>query len=150
MHAQLQLGVLQRHTGKPAALGYVAALPCSLLSKARVHSWICRYVSGRVRAPGEINGKSGNLNHCLQNVVYAGMLPPAEGSCGIHIEHKGRTVSTEEALCISAAAPPAPAGAAAPAVPGIPAQEMVVVFDADMCAKPNFFRHVSVLVFGWV
>ena len=26
------------------------------------------YVSGRVRAPGEMNGKSGNLNNCLSQI----------------------------------------------------------------------------------
>ncbi|KAF8062642.1 VHA-F [Scenedesmus sp. PABB004] len=37
-----------------------------------------RYVSGRVRAPGEINGKSANLNNALRNVIfpaYAGRPP---------------------------------------------------------------------------
>jgi len=28
------------------------------------------YVSGRAREPGETNGKSNNLNHCLKNVIY--------------------------------------------------------------------------------
>jgi hypothetical protein len=27
-------------------------------------------VSGRTRAPGEINGKSANLNNCLRNVIF--------------------------------------------------------------------------------
>jgi hypothetical protein len=41
-------------------------------------------VSGRTRAPGEINGKSGNLNNCLRNVIYAdyegepGSIPAVE------------------------------------------------------------------------
>lgn len=55
---------------------------------------------------------------------------PADGSA---VTAKSKPVPTEEALCITTAAPSA----------GIPAQELVVVFDADMCAKPNFFRHVS-------
>lgn len=29
-----------------------------------------RYVSGRIRPKGEVNGKSGNLNNCMQNVIY--------------------------------------------------------------------------------
>jgi hypothetical protein len=29
-----------------------------------------RYVSGRSRAPEEINGKSANLNNCLRNVIF--------------------------------------------------------------------------------
>ncbi|WIA20938.1 hypothetical protein OEZ85_005279 [Tetradesmus obliquus] len=29
-----------------------------------------QYVSGRSRAPGEINGKSANLNNCLRNVIF--------------------------------------------------------------------------------
>lgn len=28
------------------------------------------YVSGRTRAPGEINGKSANVNHCLKGVIF--------------------------------------------------------------------------------
>ena len=28
------------------------------------------YVSGRVRKPNEVNGKSANLNNCLKNVIY--------------------------------------------------------------------------------
>jgi hypothetical protein len=63
----------------------------------------CRYVSGRTRAPGEINGKSGNLNNCLRNVIYADF---------------------EEDFA------------------DIPAQELVVVFDADMACKRHFFLKV--------
>jgi hypothetical protein len=63
----------------------------------------CRYVTGRTRAPGEINGKSGNLNNCLRNVIYA--------------DHEGEPE-------------------------GIPAQELIVVFDADMAAKRHFFMKV--------
>jgi hypothetical protein len=95
---------------------------------------VCRYVSGRVRAPGEINGKSGNLNNCLRNVIYADMLPTKVPTT----PNINKTISTEEALCISRAAP-----AVTPVKPVIPVQEVVVVFDADMCSKPNFFRHVS-------
>ncbi len=28
------------------------------------------YVTGRARKPGEINGKSANVNNCLRNVIY--------------------------------------------------------------------------------
>jgi hypothetical protein len=59
--------------------------------------------SGRTRAPGEINGKSANLNNCLQNVIYK--------------EYLGK-------------------------VDTIPTSEVVVVFDADMNAKPEFFLKV--------
>jgi cellulose synthase/poly-beta-1,6-N-acetylglucosamine synthase-like glycosyltransferase len=43
-------------------------------------------VSGRVRQKGEINGKSANLNHCLTQVIYAGIsgpeeIPPTEVLC---------------------------------------------------------------------
>lgn len=31
--------------------------------------WL-RYVSGRTRTPGEINGKSANVNNCLRNVIF--------------------------------------------------------------------------------
>jgi hypothetical protein len=33
-------------------------------------------VTGRVRQKGEINGKSANLNHCLKQVIYAGISGP--------------------------------------------------------------------------
>jgi hypothetical protein len=64
---------------------------------------LLRYVTGRTRAPNEINGKSGNLNNCLRNVIYA--------------DHEGEPE-------------------------GIPAQELIVVFDADMAAKRHFFMKV--------
>lgn len=76
-----------------------------------------RYVSGRVRAQGEINGKSGNLNNCLQAVVYADTLAPDSG--------------------------PADAATGSCTALAIPLQEVVVVFDADMACKSHFFRHVS-------
>jgi hypothetical protein len=57
-----------------------------------------------VRSPGEINGKSANVNNCLKNVIY----PDYEGRWG-----------------------------------DIPATELVVVFDADMAAKKNFFLKVG-------
>jgi hypothetical protein len=57
-----------------------------------------------VRAPGEINGKSANVNNCLKNVIY----PEYEGHWG-----------------------------------DIPLTELVVVFDADMAAKKNFFLKVG-------
>lgn len=31
-----------------------------------------RYVTGRKRVAGQINGKSANLNHCLKTVVFPG------------------------------------------------------------------------------
>lgn len=91
-----------------------------------------RYVSGRVRAPGEINGKSGNLNNCLQNVVYADALAAAVAvavatDAGEHLPAHSHSSS-----------PPSPVAAV-----GIPVQEVIVVFDADMVCKPKFFRHVS-------
>lgn len=42
---------------------------------------MCRYVSGRSRAPGETNGKSANLNNAL-SLIYpntpAAAIPPTE------------------------------------------------------------------------
>lgn len=63
----------------------------------------CRYVSGRTRAPGEINGKSGNLNNALCNIIYQ--------------EYKDK-------------------------LSDIPPTELVVVFDADMACKKEFFSKV--------
>jgi cellulose synthase/poly-beta-1,6-N-acetylglucosamine synthase-like glycosyltransferase len=59
-------------------------------------------VSGRTRAPGEINGKSGNLNNALASVYQ---------------QFKNRLAD-------------------------IPATELVVVFDADMQPKRDFFVKV--------
>jgi hypothetical protein len=90
-----------------------------------------RYVSGRVRAPGEINGKSGNLNHCLQHVIYPAQAP----AC------------LTAAAAVAAATTPSAGGSvqeAAAATAAIPVTDLVVVFDADMVCKPSFFRHVSV------
>ena len=40
------------------------------------------YVSGRKRAPGEMNGKSCNLNNCLKQVYPEGVpIPPTELVC---------------------------------------------------------------------
>jgi hypothetical protein len=62
--------------------------------------------------------QAANLNNCLKNVIYE------------HSETKASAAAT------------AVAEAAGPEV-NIPAQELVVVFDADMVCKPVFFRHVS-------
>jgi hypothetical protein len=35
------------------------------------------YVSGRRRAPGEMNGKSANLNNCLSHIYPPGTCIPA-------------------------------------------------------------------------
>lgn len=56
----------------------------------------------RSRAPEEINGKSGNLNNVLKNIIYQEYKTPAD----------------------------------------IPLEEVIVVFDADMAAKRNFFCKV--------
>lgn len=73
---------------------------------------MCRYVSGRTRKPGEINGKSANLNNALCNVIYKQCLdrPAQSGLPG------------DDAV--------------------IPATELVVVFDADMACKKDFFLKV--------
>lgn len=40
------------------------------------------YVSGRKRAPGEMNGKSSNLNNCLAQIYPPGIpIPPNELVC---------------------------------------------------------------------
>ncbi len=63
------------------------------------------YVTGRTRQPGEINGKSANVNNCLRNVIYPNGLADKPDA--------------------------------------IPVTEVVVVFDADMVAKRNFFLKVG-------
>ena len=35
-----------------------------------------QYVSGRTRGPGEMNGKSSNLNNCLEQIYPAGCIIP--------------------------------------------------------------------------
>lgn len=39
---------------------------------------MCRYVSGRTRAAGKINGKSGNLNNTLASVYHQYRDRPAD------------------------------------------------------------------------
>lgn len=112
-----------------------------------------RYVSGRTRKPGEINGKSGNLNNCLKNIIYSDYVtvePPADAT--------EATLAAAEAASAEVAAADVesgPAAAAAAEQQGdagneteaavIPPQEVVVVFDADMACKNDFFRHVRAL-----
>jgi cellulose synthase/poly-beta-1,6-N-acetylglucosamine synthase-like glycosyltransferase len=59
--------------GTQASLAAAAKFP----GRDRVY-----YVADRVRAPGEINGKSANLNNCLVNWIYRGVgaaaIPPSE------------------------------------------------------------------------
>jgi cellulose synthase/poly-beta-1,6-N-acetylglucosamine synthase-like glycosyltransferase len=64
----------------------------------------------------QINGKSANLNNCLKNVIYGS----GGGSSG------GNGTGTAE-----------------PSSGAIPPNEIVVVFDADMRAKRNFFCKVG-------
>jgi endoglucanase len=68
---------------------------------------------------GETNGKSNNLNHCLQQVVY----PSAHSRDGLDAPGQGASWHS------------------------IPASEVLVVFDADMACKPSFFTEtLAVLV----
>lgn len=115
-----------------------------------------------MRAPGEINGKSGNLNNCLQNVIYASMLAPDSVAGAGAAVSTAAAKATPEGTC-QASGPLAPAAQASAAASNeneatgrvakqtagtgaaIPLQEVVVVFDADMVCKPHFFRHVSVI-----
>jgi hypothetical protein len=98
-----------------------------------------RYVSGRVRPTGEINGKSGNLNNCLKHVIFAGATQQAEAAAAAAATGGGATTGRVKSSSTTQKA----AAAAAAATAAIPVQEVVVVFDADMVCKPNFFRHVS-------
>ena len=81
-----------------------------------------RYITGRERSPGQINGKSENLNNALRNHIFAKYctLPPA--------------------ISASGGAAPDPAATAAAVIDWklVPARELVIVFDADMRAKPEF------------
>jgi hypothetical protein len=65
--------------------------------------------------------QAANLNNCLKNVIY-----------------------NDQAAAAAAAVAAEAAEAAVPEFI-IPAQDLVVVFDADMVCKPAFFRHVSAL-----
>jgi tetrahydromethanopterin S-methyltransferase subunit D len=82
--------------------------------------------------------QAANLNNCLKNVIYTApaaadaTAPPAAAAAAVG------TGTTN-----SAAAAAAPGSVEAAAEAAIPAQELVVVFDADMVCKPGFFRHVS-------
>ena len=111
-------------------------------------------MSGRVQAPGEINGKSGNLNNCLQNVIYAGALATQTAHQPSPNTAAATTLAGGGLLQCAAVEPTAlPSGSTATepdsttawkaSANAIPVQEVVVVFDADMVCKPHFFRHVS-------
>eukprot|EP00879_Flechtneria_rotunda_P017537 GHRR01018386.1.p1 GENE.GHRR01018386.1~~GHRR01018386.1.p1 ORF type:complete len:141 (-),score=36.47 GHRR01018386.1:178-600(-) len=91
-----------------------------------------RYVSGRVRKPGEINGKAANLNNCLKNVIY--QFAARSASLGDARLSKEATDAADGSI---------KAGDSSRNWQSIPAQEMVVIFDADMVCNPTFFRYVS-------
>jgi hypothetical protein len=82
--------------------------------------------------------QAANLNNCLTNVIYTNSTADAAAAAAAAAE-AGRAAAVGAASAAAAAT----AAAEAAAVAAIPAQELVVVFDADMVAKPNFFRHVS-------
>lgn len=69
-----------------------------------------QYITGRERKPGQMNGKSENLNHALRTCVFPS---PSAATTGEGIDWRL-----------------------------IPNNELVVVFDADMRAKPDFFLKV--------
>lgn len=123
----------------------------------------CRYVSGRVRPAGEINGKSGNLNNCLRNVIYVNYLQSLTATTSTSATATTSTTATISTMASSTqqssrgradrldvCSTAASIGSSTrrgskltgPAA-DIPKQEVVVVFDADMVCKTNFFRHVS-------
>jgi hypothetical protein len=70
-----------------------------------------QYITGRVRKPGQVNGKSENLNNALRGHVFSEHPRTANGD-----------VDWQQ----------------------LPPKELVVVFDADMRAKPDFFLKVRV------
>ena len=50
----------------------------------------CVYVSGRQRAPGEINGKSGNLNNACRQIYPDGcVIPGTEVICVMDADQVG-------------------------------------------------------------
>ena len=82
--------------------GSLLANQCRPLTRKHTYN----YTQLQPSPTGETNGKSNNLNHCLQNVIYKDYFPMNANG------------------------------------PKIPKQEVMVVFDADMVAKPNFFTKV--------
>ena len=82
------------------------------------------YVSGRKRAPGEINGKSGNINNLLAQ-LYGGVVPGVAPD----IKHKD-------------------GGVGAPPRPTIPGTELLCIFDADQVASSDFFTQTLHLFDG--
>ena len=56
------------------------------------------YIRGHPRAPGEVNGKSGNLNNALSNVLYPGGMDP-----GSHEVTPGRSSIPVDTECLATA-----------------------------------------------
>ena len=56
------------------------------------------YVSGRMRAKGEMNGKSANLNNCLTQIYPEGTIIPHNELVSLFDLHYCQTVATKSNL----------------------------------------------------
>lgn len=106
-----------------------------------------KYITGRDRVPGQVNGKSENLNHALRNHIFKEYLLPnatnnkSSGS-GSDEEHGiSNGVSSDLSASFTSSSVPSVRVTLDEGVDWhlIPSRELVVVFDADMRAKPDFF-----------
>ena len=116
-----------------------------------------KYITGRERKPGQVNGKSENLNNALKNHIFpkdclstvsVALMsedPQAAGRRPVIVtsaSSDNRDSSGDGGHGISPRLPTT--GVLPPAgkfdwFQALPAKELVVVFDADMRAKPDFF-----------
>jgi hypothetical protein len=83
-----------------------------------------KYITGRERKSGQINGKSENLNNALRNHIFSKF----QSSPSAVPDTLGRH---EPGTC--------PAAAGTTNWECIPVNDLIVVFDADMRARPDFF-----------
>ena len=92
-----------------------------------------KYITGRERKPGQINGKSENLNNALQNHIFS---KDSLSTVSLSL------TSAELAALQTQGSPPSDQTqdkAKFDWFQALPAKEVIVVFDADMRAKPDFF-----------
>ena len=116
---------------------------------SRYHLPLCcsqaKYITGRDRVPGQVNGKSENLNHALRNHIFKEYLMPnatSNVSSGSDEEHGiSKGVSSDFSASFTSSSVPSVRVTLDEGLDWqlIPSRELIVVFDADMRAKPDFF-----------
>ena len=123
-----------------------------------------KYITGRQRKPGQINGKSENLNNALidhiftqdflssvtlsltsDDILNGNRPPPTDlalptSTPGLNDDLARASVDVQHLEASpTPPPPPPPPNSNFDWFQAIPAKELIVVFDADMCAKADFF-----------